>query len=201
MEKGRHTRQTAPLVGAALSLVQVILSGVEPQVAAAICGVSRATAYRLLRRYSEGGWEALRDRPPIAKHYPHRLSAEAEAQIVELRRRTGWGHARCRRRLAGPPRRSGGCLSGMAAHASSASPNRQRIGMSTPRPVNWCTWTSRSWAASGTSVNASWAMAYGEALELAGSTPTSPSMITRGWHRSSCEHPNRPSTVSPSPTP
>jgi transposase InsO family protein len=33
----------------------------------------------------------LRDRPPIAKRYPHRLSVEAEAQIVELRRRTGWG--------------------------------------------------------------------------------------------------------------
>ena len=29
--------------------------------------------------------------PPIAKHYPHRLSPEAEAQIVALRRQTGWG--------------------------------------------------------------------------------------------------------------
>jgi hypothetical protein len=53
--------------------------------------MSRATAYRLLRRYQEGGWEALRDRPPIAKHCPHRLSDEAEAQIVQLRRHTGWG--------------------------------------------------------------------------------------------------------------
>jgi transposase InsO family protein len=53
--------------------------------------MSRATAYRLLRRYQHGGWEALRDRPPIARHCPHRLSADAEAQIVELRRRTGWG--------------------------------------------------------------------------------------------------------------
>ena len=55
------------------------------------CGMSRSTAYRLLRRYQEGGWEALRDRPPIAKHCPHRLSVEAEAQIVALRRQTGWG--------------------------------------------------------------------------------------------------------------
>jgi transposase InsO family protein len=53
--------------------------------------MSRATAYRLLGRYRQGGWEALRDRPPIAKRCPHRLSVEAEAQIVELRRRTGWG--------------------------------------------------------------------------------------------------------------
>ena len=42
-------------------------------------------------RYREGGWEALRDRPPVAKRCPHRLSAEAEAQIVALRRQTGWG--------------------------------------------------------------------------------------------------------------
>ena len=72
-------------------LVQMMLSGVAPQAAAAVCGASRATAYRLLVRYREGGWEALRDRPPVAKRCPHRLSVEAELQIVELRRRTGWG--------------------------------------------------------------------------------------------------------------
>jgi transposase InsO family protein len=68
-----------------------MLSGVSAQAAAAACGASRATAYRLLRRYEQGGWGALRDRPPIAKHHPHRLSPEAEVQIVELRRQTGWG--------------------------------------------------------------------------------------------------------------
>jgi transposase InsO family protein len=61
------------------------------QAAAVACGVSRSTAYRLLRRYQQDGWEGLRDRPPIAKHHPHRLSAEAEAQIVVLRRQMGWG--------------------------------------------------------------------------------------------------------------
>jgi transposase InsO family protein len=68
-----------------------MLLGQSPYAAAAVCGVSRSTAYRLLRRYQEGGWEALRDRPPIAKHCPHRLSVQAEAQIVALRRQTGWG--------------------------------------------------------------------------------------------------------------
>jgi len=72
-------------------LVRLVLSGLSPQAAARACGMSRATAYRLLRRYYEEGWEGLRDRPPIAKRCPHRLSAEAEAQIVALRRRTGWG--------------------------------------------------------------------------------------------------------------
>jgi transposase InsO family protein len=68
-----------------------MLSGVSAQAAAMACGISRSTAYRLLRRYHEGGWEGLRDRPPIAKHCPHRLSLGAEAQIVALRRQTGWG--------------------------------------------------------------------------------------------------------------
>jgi transposase len=71
--------------------VQLVLDGVMPQVAAATCGMSRATAYRLVRRYRLGGWEALRDRPPIARRCPHRLSIQAEQQIVELRRPTGWG--------------------------------------------------------------------------------------------------------------
>jgi transposase InsO family protein len=53
--------------------------------------MSRSTAYRLLRRWEQGGWVALRDRPSIARHCPHRLSAEAEAQILALRRQTGWG--------------------------------------------------------------------------------------------------------------
>ena len=53
--------------------------------------MSRATAYRLLARYQAAGWDGLRDRPPIAKRCPHRLSVEVEAQIVALRRQTGWG--------------------------------------------------------------------------------------------------------------
>jgi transposase len=69
----------------------VMLSGQSPQAASMACGMSRATAYRLLRRYHESGWAGLRDRPPITKHCPHRLSLEAEAQIVALRRQTGWG--------------------------------------------------------------------------------------------------------------
>ena len=41
--------------------------------------------------------------PPIAKHCPHRLSAEAEAQILELRRRTGWGPRSLSAALGRPP--------------------------------------------------------------------------------------------------
>ena len=91
MVKGRPPARLRHSWEARCRLVSVMLSGVSPQAAAAVCGTSRSTAYRLLRRYRDGGWEALRDRPPIAKHCPHRLSLEAEAQIVALRRQTGWG--------------------------------------------------------------------------------------------------------------
>jgi transposase len=91
MEKGRPPGRLRHSWEARCRLVGLMVSGVEPQAAAAACGMSRATAYRPLGRYEEGGWDGLRDRPPIAKHCPHRLSPEAEAQIVALRRRTGWG--------------------------------------------------------------------------------------------------------------
>jgi transposase len=47
-------------------LVQLVLDGSSPAGAAVACGASRATAYRLVARFQAGGWDALRDRPPVA---------------------------------------------------------------------------------------------------------------------------------------
>jgi transposase InsO family protein len=91
MVKGRRPLRLRHSWEARCRLVSLVLSGQPPAAAAVTCGMSRATAYRLLGRYRQGGWEALRDRPPVARHSPHRLSAEVEAQILELRRQTGWG--------------------------------------------------------------------------------------------------------------
>lgn len=66
-------------------LVSLIVAGESPQAAAAACGASRATGYRLWRRYQEGGWSALVDRPPVPVRQPRRLSAAAEAEILEAR--------------------------------------------------------------------------------------------------------------------
>ena len=66
-------------------IVQLILAGKSPQAAAAACGASRATGYRLWRRYREGGWAALADRPPVPKHQPRRLSRELEQRILAAR--------------------------------------------------------------------------------------------------------------------
>jgi transposase InsO family protein len=72
-------------------IVQLILSGESPRAAAAACGASRATGYRLWRRYQEGGWEGLRDRRSTPKRQPRRLAPECEAEIAALRARTQAG--------------------------------------------------------------------------------------------------------------
>ena len=66
-------------------IVQLISAGASPQAAAAACGASRATGYRLWRRFQEGGWAALADRPPVPKHQPRRLSRELEQRILAAR--------------------------------------------------------------------------------------------------------------------
>ena len=91
MVEGRRPLRLRHSWEARCRLVGLVLSGLSPQAAALACGMSRSTAYRVLRRYHEAGWDGLRDRPPVARHCPHRLSVEAEQQILELRRRTGWG--------------------------------------------------------------------------------------------------------------
>lgn len=66
-------------------LVASIEAGASPQAAAAACGASRATGYRLWRRYQEGGWAALADRPSTPRRQPRRLAPEVEAEIVACR--------------------------------------------------------------------------------------------------------------------
>jgi transposase InsO family protein len=66
-------------------LVALIVGGMSPQAAAAACGASRATGYRLWRRFQEGGWSALVDRPPVPKRQPRRLAPELEQRILAPR--------------------------------------------------------------------------------------------------------------------
>jgi transposase len=66
-------------------IVQLVLLGESPQAAAAACGASRATGYRLWRRYQEGGWAALADRPSTPKRQPRRCSRELEQRILAAR--------------------------------------------------------------------------------------------------------------------
>ena len=71
--------------GSRCRIVQLVLAGASPQAATAACGASCATGYRLWRRFQEGGWAALADRPPVPKHQPRRLSRELGQQILAAR--------------------------------------------------------------------------------------------------------------------
>jgi transposase InsO family protein len=66
-------------------IVRLIDEGASPQAAAAACGASRATAYRLWARFRDGGWAALADRPSTPKRQPRRLSSAAEEEILAAR--------------------------------------------------------------------------------------------------------------------
>ena len=66
-------------------VVALVVAGESPSSAAAACGASRATGYRLWRRYREGGWAALADRRPVPRRQPRRLPRELEQRILEAR--------------------------------------------------------------------------------------------------------------------
>ena len=66
-------------------LVSLVLAGQSPRQAAVACGASRATGYRLWRRYQEGGWAALVDRPSVPRRQPRRLPPELEQRILVAR--------------------------------------------------------------------------------------------------------------------
>lgn len=55
--------------------------------AAEAAGVSRATAYKWVRRYREEGLAGLEDRPSAPHRRPHALSAREERRILRARRR------------------------------------------------------------------------------------------------------------------
>jgi transposase InsO family protein len=84
-------------------IVARIEAGMSPPLAAASGGASRATGYRLWRRYEQGGWGALRDRPSTPRRQPRRLSVEAEQAIVAARRRSAYGPVRLAGLLPYPP--------------------------------------------------------------------------------------------------
>ena len=101
----------------------------------------------------EGGWDGVAG-PPAGREVlsasPVRRGGGADRRVAVA---DGWGPRRCRRRWVGRRRRSGGaCRHG--CRVKPRSQGRRPTGMSTPRLVSWCTWTSKSWAGSGRSANA-----------------------------------------------
>ena len=71
--------------------VTAMLAGVSPGAAAQPVGAGRATGYRWWERFATEGWVGLRERPSTPKRQPRRLGAEAEAEILAARQRSGAG--------------------------------------------------------------------------------------------------------------
>jgi transposase len=84
-------------------IVARIEAGMSPPLAAASGGASRATGYRLWRRYQAGGWAGLRDRPSRPHRQPRRLPAIAEQRTVAARLASGYGPVRLAGLVSHPP--------------------------------------------------------------------------------------------------
>lgn len=48
-------------------------------------GVERKTGYKWLKRYQQGGWEALQDQSRAPRHHPNQVIPEVEEEIVQAR--------------------------------------------------------------------------------------------------------------------
>src|SRR5436309_7683511 len=105
-------------------IVARIEGGMGPPLAAASGGASRATAYRLWRRYQDGGWAALRDRPSTPRRQPRRLPAEAEQRIIAARLRSAYGPVRLAGVVPQPPSTIGKVL---RRHGCSRLPRPERV--------------------------------------------------------------------------
>jgi transposase InsO family protein len=106
-------------------IVALIEAGWSPAAAAAAGGASRATGYRLWRRYREGGWAALADRPSVPRRQPRRLGSELEQEILAWRQRTGYGPLRLAAILELPPATIGKVLRRLG-HSRLPRPGRDR---------------------------------------------------------------------------
>ena len=82
------------------AVMAVQVEGLEVTVVAEKFGVSRQTVHAWLRRYEDGGLDALADRSHRPASCPHQMPAMVEARVCELRRQHPyWGPARIAHRL------------------------------------------------------------------------------------------------------
>lgn len=86
-----HPRAKLTPFGRRVLVERIELLGWTPAEAASALGVTRATAYKWLKRFREEGPAGLEDRPSRPHRHPHRLDRRAEREILRARRRTKRG--------------------------------------------------------------------------------------------------------------
>lgn len=98
-----HGKAKLTPAGRLLLVERIERDGWPPAHAAAMAGVSRATAYKWLARWRTEGVSGLRDRSSRPHRMPTRTSAEDEARVCELRRQLRRGPHRLADRLEMAP--------------------------------------------------------------------------------------------------
>jgi transposase-like protein len=98
-----HPRAKLTVFGRQLLVTRVLGQGWPAAHVAEQLGVSRATAYKWVRRYRAEGEAGLLDRSSRPHRSPRRLSEFAEAEILEARARVRYGPDRLGPMLGRPP--------------------------------------------------------------------------------------------------
>jgi transposase InsO family protein len=91
---GRPRRKRLSFESRCEVVAKVRLQGQSPELVAVTSGLHRSSVYRLLVRFDEAGWAGLRDRRPVPRRQPRRLSHELEARILAARAASRYGPAR-----------------------------------------------------------------------------------------------------------
>ena len=150
MELHKNARSCPPVE----LLVHRILGGMPVTRAASAAGVSRRTAFKWKRRFTEAGEAALVDRSPGL------CGCLGKLIRIGSRRRcacAATAHGPGDRRPRGPLDGHGGPHPGPSRPVSTQEPRAQGAGSALPARsrANWSTSISRSWAASAVSATAS----------------------------------------------
>ena len=98
-----HPRARLTVFGRQLLVMRVLGQGWPAAHVAEQLGVSRATAYKWVRRYRVEGQAGLLDRSSRPHRSPRRLSDASEAEILEARSRVRYGPDRLGPMLGRPP--------------------------------------------------------------------------------------------------
>ena len=120
-------------------LVEQVLVGWPQVEVARLFRVSRATVAKWVRRFREGGPDALLDRSCRPLRSPRQTDQLQEAAICATRRMLAWGSHRIGWRLG---------IARSTASRGSIAPHGRSSATSMPAQARWFTWTSRNSAAS-----------------------------------------------------
>ena len=131
-------------------LVEQVLAGWPQAEVARLFRVSRATVAKWVRRFREGGPDALLDRSSRPLRSPRQTDQLQEAAICATRRMLAWGRTASGGGWASPaPPSTLSCAApDSTASRGSTAPHGRSSATSMPALARWFTWTSRNSVAS-----------------------------------------------------